>query len=216
MRAAWIAVLVAVVGVQAAAAPKKKKKVEVSKPSNQKALPGKGFWRILVQPGKKWVLEDTYAGDAHEHVDTLTVQTKGVHTVGNAVVAHLWWTLGDSDDHHALVATHAGLLNQVAVTDAGIYLLPDDADDARIAEVLKGKPSRSDPPKPYKATKLNEGRFLTIEGDIVCMGQGPPPGAEPCEDTCEGQVCISATDGVVSLDGTWTPGWTHFAARGYR
>jgi hypothetical protein len=30
----------------------------------------------------------------------------------------------------------------------------------------------------------------------------------PCADTCEGEVCISATDGVVELSGTWVPGVT--------
>jgi len=220
MRIAWFVVVVTVVGGQADAAPNKKAKVAVTTPSNTKQLPGKGFWRILVQPGKKWVLKDTIAETLHERVDTLTVEPYGIHKVGNADVAHLRWTLnadgGDSSDHHALAGTHAGLLNQVAVTDAGLYLLPDDADDARIAEALKAKPSRSDPPKPYKPTRLNEGRFLTIDGDIVCMGQGPAPGDPACEDTCEGQVCISASDGVVILDGTWTPGVTHFAADNYR
>jgi hypothetical protein len=214
VRALCIAVAIAMIALPALATPKHK--ITASKPSNAKPPPAKGFWKILVTPRQKWVLKDTIAESVHEAPVILTVEPVGIHQVGSATVAHLNWTLDDGNDHRALAGTHAGLLNQVAVTDAGLYLLPDDADDARITEILKGKPSRSDPPKPYKPTKLNEGRFLTIDGDIVCMGQGPAPGDPECEDTCEGQVCISATDGVVILDGTWTPGVTHFAADKYR
>lgn len=206
--------------VPATGDPKRPKHTASAPPTNKKAMPGKGFWKILVQPDKHWVLHDTIAVAVHGSPATLVVEPVGIHQVGSATVAHLDWTLNPdptdkNQDHRALAGTHAGLLNQVAVTDAGLYLLPDDADDAKIAEVLQGKPSRSDPPKAYKATKLNEGRFLTIDGDIVCMGQGPAPGDPACDDICEGEVCISATDGVVSLDGNWTPGWTHFAQDAY-
>ncbi len=214
MRVPWIALVLALAVAPAADATPKKKRPKTStsaKLGNHKKLPAKGFWNILVQPNKKWVLVNTFADPAQGPADTITVEPVGIHTVGNATVAHLNWTSGGSD--HALAGTHAGLLNQVAVTEAGLYLLPDDADDKRIAEVIKGKPSRSDPPKPYKATKLNEGRYLTIEGDMVCMGAGPEPGAPACDDLCDGEVCISATDGVVALDGNWAPNWDHYEQR---
>ena len=49
------------------------------------------------------------------------------------------------------------------------------------------------------------GRYLELRGGLVCLGQGPTPGEPPCEDTCDGDVCISATDGIVRLEGTWAP-----------
>lgn len=180
--------------------------------------PGRGFWRVLVKPGAKWMLRDTIAEQSHETPRTLTVETYDVRKIGKADVARVRWTLstvgGGDPDPEALRDTQAGAITQFAVTDEGLYTLWAGMDDAKVAEALKGKPSRSDPPKPYEATKLNEGRYLTVADDgTVCMGQGPKPGAGPCEDTCDGQVCISATKGIVELSGNWSPGVTIFRQR---
>lgn len=170
--------------------------------------PGKGFWKILVKPKAKWILKNQISEQLHKFVDTIVVETYDVRKVGTADVARLRWTHRMEDNQvnaEALSVTHAGNLTQVAVTAAGIYLLTADMDDAQVEAALKNKPSRSAPPKPYKGTRLNEGRYLTVSDDVVCMGQGPLPDAPDCEDTCEGEVCISATDGVVSLSGNWAP-----------
>jgi hypothetical protein len=92
------------------------------------------------------------------------------------------------------------------VTPAGLYILSADMDDAKVAEALKKKPSRSDPPKAYKGSKQNNGRYLHIESDdLVCMGYEPLPGAPECDDTCFGEVCVSSKHGIVKLSGTWAP-----------
>ena len=189
MRALSI-VLVALVAATGSAEPKK---------------PGKGFWKVLVKKGAKWKLHDKVS-EAGKPA-TLTIETYDVRKVGNADVARLRWTLDDGTAH---AIEPAAPLSQVAVTDAGIYLLWASMDDAKVAAALEKKPSRSDPPKAYEGTKLNEGRYLHIRDGLVCMGQGPTPDAGDCPDTCDGWVCISATKGIVEVSGTWAPGTTIF------
>ncbi len=176
------------------------------KSAKHEPAPGKGFWRVLVQKGAKWTLRMEAEGDMSSdyHPQPITIETYDVRRVGDADVARLRWRQGDGDDS-PLAGTHAPPLDQFAVTAQGLYLLSADMDDAKIAAALKGKPARSDPPKPYKGTKLNEGRFLEIRDGLVCMGQGPTPDDPPCDDVCEGAVCISATDGIVRLEGNWAP-----------
>jgi len=164
----------------------------------------KGFWKVLVKPNAKWVLHDTIGDDKKA---TVTVETYDVRKVGGADVARLRWTMTSGDGKFKEDAALGGSLTptQVAVTAKGIYLLDASMDDAKIQKALKGKPSRSDPPKSYKGTKKNDGRFLRVDGDVVCMGEEPLPGAGDCEDICEGEVCYSATEGVISLSGTIAP-----------
>ena len=181
--------------------------------------PGKGFWKILVKPNAKWTLRDRFAEqrakegeDKAEHVSVLTIETYDVRKVGDADVARLRWRLdGGKDD--AFVHAHMPDMTQVAVTRAGLYMLSDTLDDAGVAEALKQKPSRSDPPKSYKGTKRNAGRYLEIKGDQVCMGEQPLPDEHvECQDTCFGTVCISGTEGIVYLDGNYSPNESEFDA----
>jgi hypothetical protein len=198
MQRRWmVALVIATLGVRVEAEPAKK-------------LPGKGFWKILVKPGAKWVLYDQFDKRA-----TITIQTYDVRTIGKAQVARLRWTYAngpddESPDTEALKMTHAIGLTQLAVTDAGLYLMWAAWDDAKVADELKKKPARSDPPRPYKATKLNEGRSLEIMADgAVCMGQNPLPGE--CDDCDGGYACFSATDGIVSIGQSWAPNGSVFA-----
>jgi hypothetical protein len=187
MRSAWIAgLVVAVLATVSDAGPKKKS-------------PGKGFWKSLVKPGAKWVLYDNF----HEGAE-LKIETYDVRTIGPAQVARLRWTLGD--DAEALKYTHGPGLTQVAVTDQGLYLMWAAWDDKKVAEELKKKPSRSDPPKAYKATKLNEGRSLTIDGDNVCMAYTPPPDCDGCDG---GDVCLDS-DGFTSISLAFAPNGSEF------
>ena len=164
---------------------------------------GKGFWKILVKPKAKWVLHDTI----EDKKATITVETYDVRKIDGADVARLRWTVVSGDGKYKDDAALGGSLTptQVAVTDKGVYLLTSDMDDAKVSMALKGKPSRSDPPKSYKGTKQNKGRFLKVSGDVVCMGEEPLPGDGECADICEGEVCYSATDGLISLSGTIAP-----------
>jgi hypothetical protein len=107
-----------------------------------------------VTPKAKWVLHDFEEGQD----DSVPVETYDVRKVGAADVARLRWRNGDED-----ISEGGGYPSQVAVTEAGLYLLQASQDDAAVAEALKKKPSRSDPPKPYKGTKLNGGRYLRID-----------------------------------------------------
>jgi hypothetical protein len=196
--------------------------VSVVAQADHKKPPGKGFWKILVKPHAKWVLHDRFAADMAKQnkdkdafIQQLVVETYDVRKVGEADVARLKFHSPDSDEN-ALAFTHAGPITQVAVTSAGAYLFYASADDAAIIEALKSKPARSDPPKEYKGTKTNEGRYLRIlGGDVVCMGWAALP-SEKCEDDCEGAVCVSATEGVVALFGNWSPNATQFESDSFR
>ncbi|MBL9016001.1 MAG: hypothetical protein JNL83_17570 [Myxococcales bacterium] len=176
------------------------------------AKPGKDFWKILVKPNAKWVLANTTKNDK----STVTIETYDVRRVGDADVARLRVThrWGTGKDDAADNSGASGLPVQVAVTAKGLYFLNDTKDDAKILAVIAGKPTRSSPPKAYKATKTNKGRYLRIDGDTVCMGEEPLEDAGECADICEGEVCISATDGVVSLHGTMSPNHDDFAQKG--
>lgn len=174
------------------------------------AQPAKGFWKILVKKGAKWTLKETVGSSP----STITIETYDVRKVGTADVARLRWTQIFPDGKKEDIGdTEVGRYTQVAVTADGLYLLYAAQDDARVAEMLKGKPSRSDPPKAYSGTKQNHGRYLTVmSADQVCVGQGALPSDGECADTCDGTLCISATDGPVSLMGNWAPGVTVFEA----
>jgi hypothetical protein len=149
----------------------------------------------------KWVLHETTSDGT---LTTLTIETYDVRKVGKADVARLRWKVDDKE------IEPTAPLSQVAVTDAGLYLLWAAQDDAKVGDALKKSPSRSDPPKPYDGTKLNEGRYLHLRDGLVCLGQGPRPGDGDCPDTCDGWVCISATDGIVEVAGNWSPGVSFF------
>ncbi|HZS41652.1 MAG TPA: hypothetical protein VFF06_32705 [Polyangia bacterium] len=208
MKVFCVAALIVAALARPAAADEKK--ADDKKADDKKTTAQKGIWKILVKPGAKWVLRETI-GDKK---DTITVETYDVRKVGAADVARLRWTLKSGKDKRDVGDSDSGRYTQVAVTDAGLYVLSADMDDAKVAEALKKKPSRSDPPRPYQGTKQNQGRYLTVESaDTVCMGWGPLPGAGDCEDTCEGEVCISSTAGVTKLSGTWAPGVTIFEAQ---
>lgn len=181
--------LVALVAMPLDAAPK-------HKPARGKV--GKGFWKVLVTPKATWVLHDTVVDKSA----TVTIETYDVRKIGDADVARVRWTHRWSGGQSDIGG--GGKFTQVAVTSAGLYLLDKDMDDAAVAKALAGKPSRSDPPKAYAGTKLNHGRYLTVDEGTVCMGTGPEPGAGDCPDTCDGSVCMTAA-GIVSLDGTYAP-----------
>lgn len=167
--------------------------------------PGKDFWNILVTPKAKWTLRDPAADDAARKAATVTVETYDVRTIGKAQVARLRWT----HKHDTGEITFGGGLlqpTQVAVTRDGLYLLDAAMDDAAVANALKKKPARSSPPKAYKGTKQNGGRYLKIYGADVCIGQARLAADGPCEDVCETEVCFSATKGVTEITGYDAPG----------
>jgi hypothetical protein len=176
--------------------------------------PGKDFYKILVKPSAKWEVWREGAGKGGK--ERIVVETYDVRKVGDADVARIRWTHhlpdGTKED---IGATDSGKPTQVAVTPAGLFLLNAENDDAKVAERLKGKPSRSSPPKAYAGTNKNNGRYLSIDNaGTVCMGFAPLKDEErECEDTCEGEVCISATRGVVELSGTYAPSFEIFKAR---
>ena len=122
---------------------------------------------------------------------------------------------GDGSDD-ALQYTHAIGLTQLAVTDAGLYMMYASYDDAKVAAELKKPPARSDPPKAYKATKLNEWRSLDVRDDgVVCMIQGVAPDCGSDGYGCDGgAACFSATTGIVSIEGTWAPQGGEFVQGG--
>ena len=171
------------------------------------APPGKGFWKVMVKPNAKWVLHDTIGENKK---GTITVETYDVRTIDGADVARLRWTYSwGTKDTQDIGSTEMAKPTQVAVTAKGLYLLVAAMDDAAVSKALKGKPSRSDPPKAYAGTKLNKGRYLTTDDGLVCLGVGPTPDAGDCPDTCDGRVCWSE-DGVEEISGMLAPGMSIF------
>ena len=199
MRNIWLGGLAIAIGLVATA-------------RTSEAKPGKDFWKILVKPNAKWVLANTTKNDK----STVTIETYDVRKVGDADVARLRVThrWGTGKDDAADNSGASGLPVQVAVTAKGLYFLNDTKDDAKILAVIAGKPTRSSPPKAYKGTKKNNGRYLRIDGDTVCMGEEPLDDAGECADVCEGEICIDATAGVVSLHGTLSPNHDDYAQKG--
>lgn len=177
--------------------------------------PTTGFWLVLVKERAKWILRDT-TGNAEERVrNTIVVETYDVRSVGPARVGRLRWTSVTPEEKGALDQCGFGCPRRVGVTAAGLYFLAEDASDAQILAAIKRPPDRSEPPRPYRATRRNQGRYLRFDGQRVCMGEEPLPGAEECDDTCVAEVCISGSAGVVRLSGTWAPSFGIFAQAGY-
>jgi hypothetical protein len=193
----------------------------VSAPSNTSASgPVDGFWKVLVKPKARWVLKSLFKSEGRQ--DQVIIETYDVRKLGGADVARLRWThvWGKGKKGRGECDTCAeGLFTQLAVTPAGLYILDARMTDAAVESALKGKPSRSEPPMPYKATKQNEGRYLRREDrageSLVCMGWEALPGAPACDDTCFGELCISAKNGPVDLNGTWAPENGVFVRDGY-
>jgi hypothetical protein len=189
---------------------------ETAAPALSAASPQKGFWKVLVKPNARWVLPNTITKDPK---DTLVVETYDVRKVRDADVARPRVTHTTKDGKTD--ATNQLPFSQVALTEAGIYLLNALDDDAAVLAALKHKPSRSNPPREYGPTSRNSGRYLSFErrgvSTLVCTGYQPLPDAGECEDTCFGSVCISAEEGVVKVDGTYAPDNDAFeAAKGGR
>jgi hypothetical protein len=181
--------------------------------------PKKGFWKILVKPDAKWTLYRKGEKDKKK-APRIVIETHDVRKVGAADVARLRWTLVAADGKKSAYQCD-GCYTQIAVTSAGMYIVSDAKDDAQIAASLKGKPSRSDPPKSYGGTKQNAGRFLNLHdsarGKLACYGERPSTGeAEACEEpVCYGLACVSADLGIVRLDGFYAPDPEGYAADGF-
>ncbi len=179
--------------------------------------PAKGFWKILVAPGAKWVLEPHAEERMEVPSEKITIETYDVRRIGDADVARLRWTATAGKESQPYNDGADDLLTQVAVTEKGVYLLRADQDDAAVTAALLKAPSRSDPPKPYKGTKVNRGRYLRVaELGIVCMGWSHVEGDGECDERCEGEMCISPTDGIISLDGTYVPQDSYYLSKRYK
>ncbi len=179
--------------------------------------PAKGFWKVLVTPGAKWVLEPHSEEGMETPSEKITIETYDVRRIGDSDVARLRWTATTGKQSEPYNDGADSLLTQVAVTEKGVYLLRADMDDAAVTAALLKAPSRSDPPKAYKGTKTNRGRYLRIaELGIVCMGWSHVEGDGECEERCEGEMCISPTDGIISLDGTYVPQDSYYLSKRYQ
>jgi hypothetical protein len=209
-------VMVLAVAATATAAPKRSKNAAKNAGKDSSKAVGKGFWKVLVTANAKWELVDTIADDKKK-AGKIVVETYDVRKVGGADVARLRWKAFDSTGA-AEDFSCSGCYTQVAVTSAGMFIVSDAKDDKQIeASLKKDKPSRSDPPKAYKGTKQNDGRYLAVrEGSplLVCYGEGPLPDAGECADVCFAEICVSAEKGVVSIEGTWAPNYSIYEQAG--
>jgi hypothetical protein len=164
------------------------------------------------QPGRTALLE------GHDG-QRLLVAVEAVRKVGRGRAARLTWTLGSG----AGKAMHPLAPSAIGLTDKGLHLLDAALDDAELAAEL-------DEETPYAATvktvpeqRRLDGRYVWVfraRADappevVVCLGEGPGPTAEPCEDVCFAELCVSSTTGVVALAGLWAPNYETFSAPGY-
>jgi hypothetical protein len=176
---------------------------------------------VLVQPNKRWVLHDTFEKDRDR---VIVVETYDVHQVGGATVGRLRWTAKENErakEGDPIGSQDGPCYTRLAVNDRGLYILRDDMDDAAVAAAVQGRPSRSDPPRPYKGTKKNGGRYLAVHAQkdgssVICVGDGPLPDAGECEDVCFAEMCFSPTKGVVQVSGTAAPDYGTFAPLGFK
>ncbi len=175
-----------------------------------------GIWRVLVTPGAKWVLHNTFVDEGAAR-PTLTVETTDVRKVGNADVARLRWTHAHADGSEPY---SGGVPGQVAVTPAGVWFLDGDLDDKGIAAELAKPPSQPDPPVTIDEQSREDGVYVHTWArgpePIVCVGEGPAPDAGDCEDVCFGEMCVGPQGGVVSVSGTWAPGYETYEQDGYK
>lgn len=107
----------------------------------------------------------------------------------------------------------------IAVGPSGVDLheSADDLDDDAVLTLLADGADLSDPPEQRESGTSYAGRVVqTARGPITCFGQEPPDDSSfECPDTCYGQLCWSASDGPVRLNGRWAPGDKHFTQAGY-
>lgn len=175
-----------------------------------------------MQPKQQWVLHDTSSGTPKR---VIVVETYDTHQVGGVSVARLRWTAkedlgGDAKDASNVGAEDGPSFTHLAVTDRGLYILRENADDAAIAKQVQGKPSRPEPPRAFKGTKKNQGRFLNLhkqaDGPVICVGYGPESDAAGCDSVCVAEMCLSPTKGVVQLSGKVTPDFGTFTQKGFK
>jgi hypothetical protein len=162
----------------------------------------KGVWRSLVKPKARFELPLVDAGPE----DSVFVETYDVRKVGEADVARLRYRYAKGHDPKD-GKPNPTWATQIAVTAAGVWFLDAKLDDAAVTAALAKSPSEPDSPKPYRATRQNGGRSLSIEdtkgGAIVCLRQDADLG---CKDACAEEVCVSPQAGIVRLGGNIAPG----------
>src|SRR5438105_15013526 len=84
--------------------------------ADKAAAPAKGFWKILVTPGAKWVLEPHGEEGTSVPSEKITIETYDVRKIGDADVARLRWTAVEGKEGRAYNDGADDLLTQVAVT----------------------------------------------------------------------------------------------------
>src|SRR5690349_7548565 len=80
--------------------------------AEDKKLVTRGFWKILVKPGARWVLRETIG----DKPSTITIETYDVRKVAGADVARLRWTLQAGKDKQDVGDSASGKYTEVAVT----------------------------------------------------------------------------------------------------
>jgi hypothetical protein len=175
-----------------------------------------GIWRVLVTPGAKWVLYNTFV-EKGEARPTLTVETTDVRKLAGADIARLKWTHARPDGTETY---SGGVPGQVAVTAAGVWFLDGELDDKGIAAELAKPPSQPDPPVKIDEQSREDGVYVHMWAKgaepVVCVGEGPGPDAGDCEDVCFGEICVGARGGIVSVGGTWAPNYETYEQDGYQ
>jgi hypothetical protein len=171
-----------------------------------------GVWKPLLQPNQKWVLKN---GDEKDPAQII-VETYDVRKVGDADVARLRWTHTWEKEHSVV---EQGAPTQIALGKGGVWFLSAEADDKAVAAALKKKADYADPPQLWKEMSRRDGRAVTQEQGnggkwMICIEDGPPKGAGECEDVCFASFCF-ADEGIVKLDGTWSPSYVPYSADGW-
>lgn len=212
MNRAQIALLAAAVAAGCGGPPHQPSADRAKAPAVVATEVGPHPFEWFFQPGRTALLEG-------QDGQRLLVAVEAVRKVGRGRAARLTWTLGSG----AGKATHPLAPSAVALSDKGLHLLDAALDDAELAAELDEETPYSATVKTVPEQRRLDGRYVWVlrartgapPEVVVCLGEGPGPTAQPCEDVCFAELCVSSTSGVVALAGLWAPNYETFAAPGY-
>lgn len=157
-------------------------------------------WQSLVKPDAHWLLHES-AGDRN-----ILVEAYDIQNIGTATLARLRWVRVDSEHRQSAMAPgQAGLLiERVAVTPRGLYILAPQSNSSEVADLLKNKPDY-----PAKLTSKQNTRqgivfFTRVKSETEsCFGFHFK---KKCDtDNCYATMCVDSIKGITFVSGGYSP-----------
>jgi hypothetical protein len=202
----WITVALCVITTACGGSAKR----STENPSNTGSTQGvERFWDVLESKGARWELNDAVG----EGGDKLIVTVASVESKGDHVIVELKWTHiyegGESESNGP---------QRLAISPRGIWLI-DGMEDAELAAALRAPAVFAEPPVEIDDMTREDGKYVRVDtrGDekVVCLGEGPAPGAGECEDVCYAEMCVAEKSGIVGVEGLWAPNYGMYEQDGF-